>query len=169
MQDNLIKLAYRLGYEAGMQKVAADDAGIGSYRMNNPDNPHTGSYIGRLQRNAGTSSTAITMPELDVPFWHSKDDPVSGKVLQQARTDQAEANAEKLFPKGSDAYKKLLNAAIQRGRANHEEYRRTGNVTPKPAPNLGFQLPPEEWQRITDWFNSQAKAAPTSVAGVANV
>jgi len=190
MDKNLIKQAFKLGYQAGLEKLAFEspwgsaeigspaDNGVNGYDgTSNPaihaPRAHESAYIPQLQARFNQYGLSARHPA-NAPhiamdhYVRGFSDDISQGELDDAREAQADTNALMFHPKGTPAYRRLKQNFIDSGAKNQKGYKRTGVIPERSVPDMrgikGHTYTPEQLERIRKIQNIMVKA-PTQTYG----
>lgn len=157
MNKNLIKQAFKLGYQNGIKKLAwSADIGTFANNINNRAN----SYYGALNRN-NTGGVAGPYVWPDVPAAKMNKDVNTG-ALDAAREFQAENNAARIATPGSSLFKKVRKNLIRNGKINYRNWNDMNTVPVRTQPDMNGlekeKLTPEKLRILLDSQNTQARA-----------
>lgn len=174
--------AFKQGFMDMMQKIASETdrpAGVGLLEDNGIDvdaeptgpddigfpqiDPHPGSYIGRLQRNADQATSGeFWKPHLTV--LRSRLANGGSPVVMQSDIDadrgaQSNMNAREFFPVWSAPWRKIQKNLERAGQENQKQYLETGDVVPRGEADMtgldDIYLTPEQIEMLRNMQNMQ--------------
>lgn len=147
-----------------LAKYAADiSANVGTFAANGgaTGTPMSTSYVGRLDQHAPASQRRkanAVLPNLMMSRGGNENSVVMDSDIIRNRKAQAQLNADRLYPRGTNANRAIVSNLEDAGRKNFTRYQLTGDTIERSAPNMqnveGYKFTPEQLEQLRVMQNS---------------